>query len=287
MKMYCVVFGDVIDSRALEPSLRVAATTVIEKILDSLNERYRAHIVSDFGIVQGDGFEGVLDTSADITSLVQELIRRLDTALGIRVRISVVIGELTIVSSDRNKSDGPAFYRAVAEIDRLREQKSDHWFQVSIITGTDSQPLVDGLLTTLTVLTECWTDKQREVVWAMMQANDSMHKAAEQLAISPSDVRERLQTANYNVYVEAWQALGEYLVALSKETVADEDNTNFIEDNNMELTPEAILQMVFQIEHQLTGAWERDSAEAQQFAFYDKGVHDMAARIAELMIFRL
>ena len=214
--MYCVIFGDVIGSRTLEPALREAAPAAIEKILDSLNERYRAHIVSDFGIVRGDGFEGVLDTPADIPPLVQELIRRFDMALGIRVRVSAVIGELTVVSGDRNKSDGPAFHRAVAEIDRLRERKSDHWLQVSVVTGTDAQPLVDGLLTLLSALTERWTDKQREIVWAMMQVDDGTQKAAaEQLAISPPAVHKQLQAANYSAYVEAWQALGDYLAALN------------------------------------------------------------------------
>lgn len=48
----------------------------------------------------------------------------------------------------------------------------------------------------------------------------------------------------------------------------------------MELTDE----MVYEIEHDLIGevsVWGRDSAEdVQKLAFYNEGVHDMAARVA-------
>ena len=170
--MYCVIVGDIIHSKSLDFNQREYDTAAIEAILERINSKYQNNIMASFGIVRGDAFEGVLFSQQYVPEILQDIIRSCWKERHIKVRISAVVGELSSVSSDRNKADGPAFHKAIQEIEDMRAEKSDHWFQVSMLTNTIAQPLIDGLLSLLTALTKEWTEKQRELVWAMSDVSN-------------------------------------------------------------------------------------------------------------------
>lgn len=208
--MYCVILGDIVQSRTIDPEDRALVTHKMKAVLDAVNLRYADCILANFGLVRGDAFEGVLYTQRVAPQIIQELIKGIYAIQKTKVRISAVTDALTVVSSDRNMADGPAFHIAVEQIDKLKKEKSDHWLQVSFVTNTIAQGLVESLVDLLTALTKGWTDRQREIAWAM---DDYGQQAivSKELRITPGVVSKQVRAANYGAYSLAWKNLTAYL----------------------------------------------------------------------------
>ncbi len=209
--MYCVIVGDIINSKEIvEPEKREAVLRAAKGVFASINAKYGDALLADFGVVRGDGFEGVLLVKHYAPKIMQEIIKGFYLADRTRVRIAAVVGELSVVSSDRNECDGPAFHKALERLEALKTRKSGHWLQAVLDVGGATQPIVDSLLCVLGALTAGWTDKQREIVWA---ADDCFSKTtvAAILGIRLSVVSKQLKAANYEEYSRAWMCLRVYL----------------------------------------------------------------------------
>ena len=210
--MYCVIVGDIIDSRQLDFDERQHTTETIEKIFMEINYNYRENILSDFGLVRGDSFEGVLFSQYRSLKIIRDIIRQVYEKAGQRLRICAAIDELSVVSSDRNKADGPAFHVAVEELEKLKGKKSTHWLQVALKTKDDmAQPLIDTTLELLSCLTAEWTDKQRELVWSLPDYSGQQNLLSKAKDTKTSVVNKQLKAANYQAYSAAWEALESYL----------------------------------------------------------------------------
>lgn len=216
--MYCVIVGDIIHSKSLDFEKRNESTDTINRVLDYINSKYENDILASFGIVRGDAFEGVLFSQQAAPKIIQDIIIGLYED-DVRVRISAAIGELSVVSPERNKADGPAFYSALNRIEELRKTDSDHWFQVSMLTNSIGQPLVDGLLHMITALTMSWTQKQTNIVWNMIRYENRQTLVSDKLGIAPSSVSRQLKAARYEAYQAAWTGLEQYLLELEERSV--------------------------------------------------------------------
>lgn len=227
--MYSVIVGDIIQSRSLGVSDRRKTTVIFDEILEQINKKYQSNIMSSFGIVRGDGFEGVILSQQDIPGIVQDIIKLCWEKGRIKLRICAVVGELSEINLKRDKSDGPAFHKAVQEIDKMKADKSEHWFQVSIITNTIAQPLINSILVLLSTLTEGWTEKQTETVWAMSDHSNKQKLVSQKMNVSLSTVSKHLKSANYAAYNKAWSGIKEYLEAAEDaltERKEDDNKTN-------------------------------------------------------------
>ncbi|MCL2421751.1 MAG: SatD family protein [Defluviitaleaceae bacterium] len=214
--VYCVIVGDIVNSRGLEPDIREKVTQAAQGIFDRINTDYIGSIMAEFGMVRGDAFEGVMLTQYYAPQIVQDIIKAIYRVAKTKVRISVALGQLTVTDGDRNKTDGPAFHTAFDNLEKLKERQSEHWLQVSFDIGPLAQPLVDSNLALLTALTEGWTDKQREVAWAV-EAHGGRHAVASRFLDIPSSVvNKQINAANYNAYKQAWDGLTDYLVNMDE-----------------------------------------------------------------------
>lgn len=209
--MYCVIAGDIIHSKMLEKQARYESTLAISQILEQINLKYKKNILANFGIVRGDGFEGVLFSQQNAPKIVFDIIRLLYNE-GVKVRISAVMDDLTVISSNRNRADGQAFYTALDEIEELRKKKSTHWFQVSFRTGTIAQPLVNSMMELLEALTLEWTDRQTEIVWNMIECSGQQSLVAQKLDVANSVIHKQLKAAHYESFIHAWNNLEQYLI---------------------------------------------------------------------------
>ena len=209
--MYCVIAGDIIRSKELEKEVRYESTLAINQVLEQINLKYEKYILANFGIVRGDGFEGVLFSQQSAPRIVFDIIRLLYNE-GVKVRISAVLDELTVISSNRNRADGQAFYTALNEIEKLRKKKSAHWFQVSFQTGTIAQPIVNSLMELLESLTFEWTDRQTEIVWNMIECSSQQSLVAQKLGVATSVIHKQLKAAHYDAFIHTWSNLEQYLI---------------------------------------------------------------------------
>lgn len=223
--MYCVIMGDIINSREInddnDNTIREKVTRAAQSAFDRINTEYIGSLMADFGMVRGDAFEGVMLTQSYAPKIVRDIIKAFYSVEKTIVRISVVLGELTVIGNNRNITDGPAFHRAQDELERMKKSKSEHWLQVSFDIGPLGQALVDSQLALLTALTEGWTDKQRELVWAM-EAHDHYQKAvANKLNMTTANVSKQLKAAGYEAYRKAWDGLEDYLAKMDEYAVED------------------------------------------------------------------
>jgi len=217
--MYCVIMGDIIGSRDIDPNVREQVTKAAQRTFDQINTTYISSLMASFGMVRGDSFEGVLLTQYHAPKIIQDIIKSIYRVDKTKVRISIAMGQLSVTSSDRNVTDGPAFHTALDNIEMLKANKSSHWFQVTFDVGTIGKALVESQMGLLSALTEGWTDKQREVVWAMEAYDNQPKLVSKHLGISVSVVQKQLRAASFDVYQQAWKALTEFLVDLDEYTV--------------------------------------------------------------------
>jgi tetratricopeptide (TPR) repeat protein len=211
--------GDIVKSRELDDEIRERATREGQAAFDRINNEYIGSLMAPFGMVRGDAFEGVILVQSYAPMIVQDIIKAFYRADKTIVRISVVLGQLTVTSEDRNITDGPAFHKALDNLSIIKERKSTHWLQVSFEVGELAQALVDGHIALLESLTEGWTDRQRQIVWTVEANGGRQHIAARDLGIKAPVVAKQLKAAHYEAYCKAWDGLTEYLVKMDEYTI--------------------------------------------------------------------
>ena len=216
--MYCVIMGDIVNSRSLDDEHREQVVNAAKNVFDKINTNYSSSMMTPFGMVRGDSFEGVLLKRQHSTQIVQEIIKafyRIDKTV---VRISVVFGKLTLTSNDRNETDGPAFHTAIDALTKMKARKSNHWLQVSFDVDKLGKLLIESNMVLLSALTERWTDKQRETVWATEEHNGHQKDIGEINGVTPSVVNKQLKAAKYTAYRQAWDSLTEYFISLDEQS---------------------------------------------------------------------
>jgi len=213
--------GDIINSRELSDEIRQNVKRAAQAAFDSINTKYMGSLMADFGMVRGDAFEGVILTQSYAPQIVQDIIKAFYSVEKTTVRISVVLGELSVTDGDRNKTDGPAFYRALERLAEIKKRNSSHWLQVHFDIGNLAQGLVDGHIALLAALTEGWTDKQRAIVWAMEDHNNYQKAVARKLKTTAPVVNKQLKAASYEAYRIAWDGLAEYLAKMDEYAVGN------------------------------------------------------------------
>lgn len=220
--MYCVIVGDIINSKKIDIDAVDEVNNSVKDTLNYINTRYMDCILADFGLVRGDAFEGILLTHDQLPDIINDIIKGFYHIRQTKVRICVVFGELTSISTDRNEANGPAFYQAIDGISRMKAERSEHWFQVSILTPSIAQPLLDGLLNLISSVTQDWTDRQREIIWGVEELSEQQSLVSKKLGISPSVVNKQLKAAHYQAYRKAWSGLGEFLVGFEEKNLQEE-----------------------------------------------------------------
>jgi tetratricopeptide (TPR) repeat protein len=219
--MYCVIVGDIVNSREIDPATREKVTLTVRNLFDRINAEYIDSLMTTFGMVRGDAFEGVLLSQYYAPFIVQDIIKTLYQAEKTVARISVVIGQLTVTGDDRNITDGPAFHQALDDLAELKARKSAHWLQVSFRIGDLAQKLVDGHLALLMALTADWTEKQRAIAWSMEACNYSVKLVSKKEGISPSVITKQLKASNFTAYRMAWDGLTDYLGKMDEYVTED------------------------------------------------------------------
>ncbi|MCL2377346.1 MAG: SatD family protein [Defluviitaleaceae bacterium] len=220
--MYCVIVGDIVNSRELEPSVREKVTRAAQSAFDRINTDYIDVLMTTFGMVRGDAFEGVMLSQHYAPRIVQDIIKAIYRVEKTKVRIAVVLGHLSVTDYDRNVVDGPAFHKAFDNLAKMKASKNDHWLQVSFDIGPLAQGLVDSQLGLLSALTRGWTARQQEIVWAMEAHGCDEKITARQLGItSAAAMKKHLRAANFEAYRQAWDGLTDFLIKIDEYTAND------------------------------------------------------------------
>ena len=211
--MYCVIVGDMINSREMAQQDRNIAGIAATEVFSVINSRFRMYLLSGFELSSGDSFEAVMTAPFKVFEILQTIIKALYPVC--KLRISIALGELYTFGKGSNtvhSIDGPAFHTASDNILKQKKSNSNHWLQLTVATGNCAQPLVDTVITMLSVISEGWTDRQRQIVFQYELLNQDMKDLSVTNGISLNAVRKHLKAANYEAYRSGWNSLETYFI---------------------------------------------------------------------------
>lgn len=216
--MYCVLVGDLMNSKEMKKEERLTWDERLRVLLLRLNAEYKEQLFIEFTVVRGDAFEGVLYAAHVTPRIARTVFRELHP---FRMRVAAALGTLTTVGegTNANIADGEAFHRAWAALDKQRgrsgKKRAAGWLNFSTdVPSEDVQPVLDGLAALLAERADGWTDRQRDIVWAMERLAGQRKAAAEALGVTPAAISKQLGAVGYAAYARGWDALEGYLASL-------------------------------------------------------------------------
>lgn len=219
---YVAIIGDIKDSKHI--SNRDEVQKKLNEILNDINEKYAEDIASKFIITLGDEFQGLLLCGKNTMHIVSEIEQRM---FPVRLRFGVGVGA---ISTNINKemaigADGPGYYKARAAIDYLKDsEKKNQTNAVDIRLEVDSVNqastiMINTILSLMTAIKESWSERQREVIWQMLEYQESQARVAKRLGIQQPAVQKNLTKGKYYVYKAALDTVGKALEEIRHEHV--------------------------------------------------------------------
>lgn len=219
---YIAIIGDIKASKKLKDRSEVQRNLNI--VLNDINEKYKYEIYSKFTITLGDEFQGLLCSGKSIMPILSEIERRV---YPIKIRIGVGIGGIT---TDINRdisigADGPGYYNARKAIsflkdDEKRKQTNPADIRFEISDDFDELTLLlNTTLTLMTVIKEAWTERQREIIWDMLEHQDNQVEVAKRIGITQPTVQKSLSKGKYYAYKEAYDTIGQVFKEIRRRDV--------------------------------------------------------------------
>ncbi len=212
-RLYTVIIADIIGSRKIDD--RQSTQKRLETVLEQINHSYQYAIASRFTITLGDEFQGVLHDGPAVMRILDRIQRDMYPT---EFRFGIGIGSLSVALQLGTSlgSDGSAFHLArasVEEVKALESKKSEA--KTNMLIGIEGNEQMSTLLNTIFKLTwalqNSWTLRQREIIGALQQHNETQAETAKRLGIVQSSVQKSLASSRYYFYKEATDTISHTL----------------------------------------------------------------------------
>lgn len=219
---YIAIIGDIKESKKL--SNRNEVQKKLNLILEDINDKYKEDISSKFIITLGDEFQGLLCNGANTMHILSEIERRM---YPVKLRFGIGIGEIT---TDINKemsigADGPGYYKARTAIEYLKndeKRKQTNPADIRFEIDGENQAstiMLNTILSLMTVIKESWSDRQREIIWDMLEYQDNQLGVAKRLNIKQPSVQKSLSKGKFYAYKDALNTIEQVLEEIRREDV--------------------------------------------------------------------
>lgn len=196
------IIADIKDSKKLPD--RYEVQWKLNKVLNGINEKYKNDIYSNFIITLGDEFQGLLRHGGNIMNIITEIERRM---YPVKIRFGIGIGKITTEINSKMSigADGPAYYMARDAIEYLkaderRKQTNPADIRIEIDGNEELALMLNTIFSLLTAIKEVWSERQREIIWDMLEHQDSQTNVAGRLNIKQPSVQKSLSKGKYYVY---------------------------------------------------------------------------------------
>jgi hypothetical protein len=207
---YIAIIGEIKNSKKIENRNEIQIK--LENVLKKINSSYSDQIASNFTITLGDEFQGLLSESSNVMYILSEIEKAL---YPIKFRFGIGIGTITtrINRELAIGADGPAYQRARTAIDKVRRnerknQTSNEYIRVETSNSGDLRLRELNIILSLTaVISDSWTNRQREVIWTMLFHSKSQSEVAKLLGLSQSSFQKSLSSGNFYSYKIAHEAI--------------------------------------------------------------------------------
>ncbi len=219
---YVAIIGDMKASKGIENRREVQKK--LKQALEEINKKYEQDISSKFIITLGDEFQGLLCNGANAMLIISEIERKI---YPVRMRFGIGVGSIT---TDINKemsigADGPGYYKARNAIEYLKDNEKRKQISVSDIRvevegeNQATTIMMNSILTLMTVIKDSWSIRQRQIIWDMLEHQDSQIEVARRWNIQQPAVQKSLSKGNYYAYKDALDTIGKALEEISREDV--------------------------------------------------------------------
>ncbi|HHV12735.1 MAG TPA: hypothetical protein GXX75_20900 [Clostridiales bacterium] len=219
---YIAIIGDIKASK--KSTDRKEIQIRLNDVLREINLKYKKDIASNFTITLGDEFQGLLNQGTNVMNIIFDIEKKMFPT---KLRFGIGVGEIT---TDINPeisigSDGPAYYKARESVIFLKEVERRRKTAISSIRiELDSEnrmasELMNTILSLTEVIKNSWTDRQREVIWDMMEYQDGQVNVANRLKVSQPAIQRCLTGGKYYAYKEAVDTITRTLSGIRREDV--------------------------------------------------------------------
>lgn len=219
---YVAIIGDIKESKKIDNRNEVQKR--LKQVLEEINEKYDNDISSMFIITLGDEFQGLLCNGANTMYIISEIERKM---YPVKIRFGVGVG--TITTEVRKEmsigADGPGYYKARNALEVLKDnekKKQTNAADIRIEIESDNQAttiMINTILSLLTVIKDSWSDRQREIIWDMLEHQDSQIDVAKRLKIKQPAVQKSLSKGKYYAYKDALDTIGKALAEIRRKDV--------------------------------------------------------------------
>lgn len=211
MKVYCVIIGDIVNSR--EILNRNEVQIKFKTILHNINSNYSDYIVSNFSITLGDEFQGVLNRISCFYDIVETIKIEM---YPIKFRFGVGVGDINtdIERLSPFGADGPAYYKSRDLLNHMKEQKNKKMASKSSImikSGGFEDDVINAVLALNCHIQDGWAEKQREYIRYYLMTEESQRDIAEHFNVLQGTVQKALNSSGFYEYLNAKKLLIDYL----------------------------------------------------------------------------
>lgn len=211
-KPFIAIIGDIRNSRELDSRKKIQDK--LNETLEEINIKYQDDIESKFVITLGDEFQGLLSSGKILLHVIQDIRMQMHP---VEIRFGIGIGEITtdINTEMALGADGPGYYRAREAIETIKSnEKKKRTVVADIRLENDNEKqkiLINTIFELIRVIEQDWTERQREIIWNLLQYRDSQQGTALRMGITQSAVHKALTKGNYYVYEKALKNVEEFL----------------------------------------------------------------------------
>lgn len=220
--LYIAIIGDIKGSKKIENRSKVQDT--LRQVLDHINEKYDEDIASKFMITLGDEFQGLLCNGANTMQIISEIEANM---YPIKLRFGAGVGDIT-TNINKNMpigADGPGYYKAREAIEYVKDhekRKQTNTADIRFEIVGENQALtsmINMILSLMTVIKKTWSDRQREIIWDMLQHQDRQSDVGKRLGIKQPTVQKSLSKGNFYAYQDAINTIESVLKEIRRKDV--------------------------------------------------------------------
>lgn len=220
--IYIAVIGDIKESKKI--TNRSEVQKKLKQILEKINDKYTDDISSKFMITLGDEFQGLLCNGKNIMNIIFEIERKM---YPVKIRFGVGAGTITTAVNKEMSigADGPGYYNARNAIEIIKENEKKKQTNAADIrfeaegSNQATTIMINTILSLLTVIKNSWSDRQREIIWDMLQYQDNQVDAANRFKIKQPAIQKSLAKGKYYAYKDALDTIESALSEIRREDV--------------------------------------------------------------------
>lgn len=154
--MHIVITGDLKSSRKIDN--RYLSQDNLKNAIQYLNSTFRKHLISEFRIVGGDGFQGMISRSAIILEIYFSLFQKIKHPF----YLGVGIGSISTQLSDFvQEIDGEAFHLSSEALNFAK--KKNRWF-ILRSNLRNNNDLIECVFNFMFEIIWKWTERRREII---------------------------------------------------------------------------------------------------------------------------